>query len=164
MPVSVATTSSPLFYRLAVLVLGLCIPLCSLWPVDPPEGFSFGACIGEPLGLEAKLSLGSSLAFELSAAWALMEGGGDLYLGADFIYHLRGFAMENGPYFRPLIGLGGAYRPLGDRALALRLPVGISFSYVRIPFELEVKAYPGLFFLPETSSYAAGGVSLRYRL
>lgn len=128
------------------------------------SGFSLGIILGEPSGISAKVTGSGSMAWDAALAWSFLSENPGLYLHSDVLYHLNGFQMESGAFFRPFIGFGGAVHFAADFKIALRIPVGLAFYFTSVPVEVFVEAAPGLLLFPETSSYAAGGIGIRYQL
>jgi hypothetical protein len=128
------------------------------------SGFALGIILGEPSGLSAKVTGSGSMAVDAALAWSFLSDNPGLYLHSDLLYHLNGFQMDNGAFFRPFAGIGGAVNFASDFKIALRIPVGLAFYFTTIPIEVFVEAAPGLLLFPETSSYLAGGIGIRYQL
>jgi len=128
------------------------------------SGLSAGIILGEPSGISIKATGNGSMAWDAALAWSFLSHNTGLYLHSDFIYHLNGFQMNNGAFFRPYVGGGGAVHFSSDFKIAVRIPIGIAFFFSNMPIEVFVEAAPGLLLFPETSNYVAAGIGIRYRL
>ncbi len=128
------------------------------------SGFALGIILGDPSGLSVKVTGSGSMAMDAALAWSFLSDNPGLYLHSDLLYHLNGFQMDNGAFFRPFVGIGGAINFASDFKIALRIPIGLAFYFTTVPIEVFVEAAPGLLLFPETSSYAAGGIGIRYQL
>jgi hypothetical protein len=127
------------------------------------SGFSLGILFGEPAGLSAKVTWPDSMALDAALAWSFLSDNPGLYVHSNLLYHLNGFQMDNGAFFRPFVGIGGAINIESDFKIALRIPLGLSYYFTMLPLEVFIEAAPGLLLFPETSAYFAGGIGIRYR-
>lgn len=126
-------------------------------------GFSAGLVLGQPLALAGKYTWRGNLALEGAAGYSLLGSPGGFTIDSALLYHLEGARLANGNYLRPFIGIGGVIFLLQEPELALKLPVGMVFYFYQLPLEISLAGAMGMRIFPQVRSYAAGGITLRYR-
>jgi len=143
----------------------LLAPLCAT--ADPAGGeAALGVILGEPTGLSGKLWLDRTDAIDAAAAWSF--GNHEAFqLHADYLIHRYDVFEGIDPAYGKLplyFGIGGRFKSHGgrdDRAIAgVRVPVGVTYLFARVPFDVFGEVVPTLDVAPETEvrlNVAIGG-------
>ncbi|MFP4377278.1 MAG: hypothetical protein ACLFP4_09555 [Spirochaetales bacterium] len=119
-------------------------------------GFGFGVMLGEPSGVSLISWLGGANALDFVAAWSF-ENEGSFYFQADYQFHSF---VE-----RPLtvfFGAGGFVRLEEDPNFGFRIPVGLTYLFENAPFDVFIKAAPGMSLVPATEFTINGGIGFRF--
>jgi len=87
-----------------------------------------------------------------------------------FVFDIASFSAARLALY---VGLGGKLAVWGDEhhrkhrhddgvAFGLRVPVGLSFFFDRVPIELFLEIDPGIRLFPDTSADVDGGIGVRF--
>lgn len=122
--------------------------------------FGIGLMLGEPSGVSVKSWLGSTTAFDVGAAWSLGEREA-LHMHADFLGHSWFKKNEQLAFY---YGIGGRIIFDEDAHAGIRAPLGLTYVFESIPFDLFIEAVPILDVTPEVELAGNGAVGIRYYL
>lgn len=131
--------------------------------------FGVGINLGEPTGLN--LRVGRDRTLEATAGWSLHEGGTNIVLLGNVLYHGRS-VLSNPPLMGivPYAGAGLGFwmwdaKNSGDddAGVWFQVPLGVDFRFA-IPLELTVHIDPGIDIVPETNATIHWGLGIRYWL
>jgi hypothetical protein len=152
----------------AALVLILFGCLAGLSFGESNHGFGLGIMLGEPTGISFKGWASQTTAWDAGAAWSFVSGK-YFQIHSDFLLHnFNLFKVETG---RMALFYGaGARIKFGhndvtgdsDTIVSLRVPIGISYEFVKTPVELFLELVPMLDLIPSTEVQMAGAVGFRY--
>ena len=122
--------------------------------------FGLGIILGDPAGVNLKYWTGSTTA--LSAAFAWSVGTEKAFLAhADYLIHdfnlFRVKTGQLGVYY----GVGGRLRTNGKTRIGVRIPLGVTYVFDRIPIDVFFEVAPLLDVIPETKGDVQGGVGVR---
>nr|WP_286670483.1 hypothetical protein [Fodinibius salsisoli] len=115
--------------------------------------------MGEPTGASVKYWLSNNSAFDIGAAWSLADRNEALHMHTDFLWHSWFRNEQNLAFY---YGAGARVIFADDAEAGIRVPVGLTYVFESIPFDLFLEAVPILDFAPETKLAGNGGVGLRY--
>lgn len=132
-------------------------------------GFGAGIILGEPTGLSAKLWMSRSSAFDFAAAWSFYRNSSDgrndegaLYLHADYLHHFFGaIDVEQGKLV-PYVGIGGKVVFAEDFYMGVRVPLGLTYMFAKVPLDVFLEISPAIALIPGTGFDVGGGIGVRY--
>ena len=130
--------------------------------------FGIGINLGEPTGLN--LRVGKDRTLEATAGWSLKEGGTNIVLLGNILYH-AGSVLREPPLMgvHPYAGVGlgfwmwDAKHGDDDQGVWVQVPLGVDFRF-GIPLELTLHIDPGVDVIPETKATIHWGLGIRYWL
>lgn len=132
------------------------------------EPLGIGLILAEPTGLSAKYWLNEEQAIDAAAAWAF-SGEDAVQLHADWLMHRYDlFHVDTADGRMPLYyGLGARLKLKDDRgrdsdAFGIRVPVGISFRFARVPMDVFAEIVPVLDVAPDTDLELNAAIGGRY--
>lgn len=123
--------------------------------------FGLGLELGEPSGLNGKyfLSSDNALDFGLGYIYGHYRGGDGLHLYADYLWHPMVLTSADAFELPFYVGVGGRFWDWGDyncrggvceyygtTAFGVRVPLGLSFDFNRVPLDIFVQIVPTLDF------------------
>jgi len=120
-----------------------------------------GIMVGEPTGVSVKAWNNDRSAFGVGAAWSLSGRNEAIHLHIDYLQHTWFEDLDEGSlgfYF----GIGGRGIFADDPLIGLRIPLGLTYVFGGIPFDIFVEAVPILDLTPDTEFAGNGAVGLRY--
>lgn len=120
-----------------------------------------GIMVGEPTGVSVKAWNNYRSAFGIGAAWSLSGRNEAIHLHIDYLQHSWFEDLDEGSlgfYF----GIGGRAIFADDPLIGLRIPLGLTYVFGSIPFDIFVEAVPILDLTPDTEFAGNGAVGLRY--
>ncbi|HCD51909.1 MAG TPA: hypothetical protein DEQ34_05650 [Balneolaceae bacterium] len=124
------------------------------------DNFGLGLMIGEPTGVSIKKWLSERTAFDIGAAWSLNDFE-TLHLHSDFLIHTP---FDDNPGLTFYYGAGVRVLFAKDPGVGIRAPLGLSYQFDSIPFDLFLEAVPILNLTPYISLAGNGAIGMRYYL
>lgn len=121
--------------------------------------FGLGVMLGEPTGVSVKVWTTNQSAFDIGAAWSLSGSREALHLHADLLWHFWFPDTENVAFY---YGIGGRVIFTDDAHAGVRVPLGLTYVFEEIPFDLFVEAVPIFDLAPDTEFAGNGAVGVRY--
>ncbi|HEX6981373.1 MAG TPA: hypothetical protein VF181_01300 [Balneolaceae bacterium] len=128
---------------------------------DEGGNLGVGVMLGEPTGVSIKLWRNERSAFGIGAAWSLAGRTEALHLHADYLLHswFSDTGEENLAFY---YGIGGRVIFADDPTAGIRIPVGLTYVFQKIPFDVFIEAAPILDVTPDIEFAGNGGVGIRY--
>lgn len=123
------------------------------------KSLGLGIILGEPTGASVKYWVGSNSAIDIGAAWSLAGRNEALHMHTDFLWHAWFREEENLAFY---YGLGGRVIFADDAEAGIRIPLGLTYVFESVPFDLFLEAVPILDLAPEAKLAGNGGVGMRY--
>lgn len=123
------------------------------------KNFGLGVMLGEPTGVSVKVWTGNQSAFDVGAAWSLSGSREALHLHADILRHSWFPDTENVAFY---YGIGGRVILTEKAHAGVRIPLGLTYVFEEIPFDLFVEAVPIFDLAPDTEFAGNGAVGIRY--
>lgn len=123
------------------------------------KDFGLGAMLGEPTGVSVKVWTGNTTAIDVGAAWSLSGRNEALHLHSDLLFHSWFPDTENLAFY---YGIGGRIIFADEAKAGVRAPLGLTYVFDDIPFDLFVEAVPILDLTPDTDFAGNGAVGIRY--
>jgi hypothetical protein len=120
-----------------------------------------GFMVGEPTGVSVKAWNNDRSAFVIGAAWSLGGRHEALHMHLDYLQHSWFKDVDEGSlgfYY----GLGGRAIFTKDAMFGIRIPLGLTYVFGSIPFDIFVEAVPILDLTPDTEFAGNGAIGLRY--
>ncbi|MAO65292.1 MAG: hypothetical protein CL666_09860 [Balneola sp.] len=135
--------------------------ICSHSSLQAQSGTSslgVGLIIGEPSGVSIKKWFNNRIAVDVGAAWSLAQNEA-LHLHSNLLLH---DALDNTPKLSFYYGIGGRIIFSDTPKVGARIPLGLTYLFENIPFDLFVEAAPILDLTPDISLSGNGGFGFRY--
>ena len=125
--------------------------------------FGVGLILGEPTGASLKYWLNSTLAVDGAVGWSFDEST-DLHLHADLLWHKFDLVQVPEGALPFYIGVGGRikFRDNADERVGIRMPVGVSYIFDRIPVDIFLEVAPVIDFTPSTRGGFTAGIGARF--
>lgn len=130
--------------------------------------FGIGINLGEPTGIN--LRVGKDRTLEATGGWSFREGGNNIVLLGNVLYHGRSVLREPPlmgvhPYAGAGLGfwMWDAKQGEDDQGVWVQVPLGIDLRFA-IPLELTLHIDPGVDIIPETKATIHYGLGIRYWL
>jgi hypothetical protein len=139
---------------LSVLLLG-----AGLSQLEARE-FGLGIIVGEPpAALSLKLWPSGFVALDAAFSWSSDHGHSYVRLHGDLLFHSRLRLRPETGRLSFYYGLGARYLQKGEQ-VGLRVPLGLSYMFDRVPLEAFIEFVPTLDLTPDTEFLPklAGGV------
>ena len=144
--------------RFIVLLFAFLLAAGLVWS----EGkFGVGVIAGQPSGLSVNYLLGSRVSVDGAFAWSFIDNG-SLYVHGDMQYRIFEIVNIDPGNLIFVSGIGARLLFLSNINLGLRIPVGLSFNFRRVPIELFLEIAPTLELIPATKFSAGAAVGVRY--
>lgn len=150
---------------LKTLSAGAIIFACTFLPFESVNAqasnkdLGLGAMLGEPTGVSVKFWTSNQSAFDIGAAWSLSGTNEALHMHADLLWHTWFPETENLAFYS---GIGGRVIFTEEAHAGVRVPLGLTYVFDGIPFDLFVEAVPILDLAPDTEFAGNGAVGIRY--
>ena len=109
-----------------------------------------GIMVGDPTGLSAKYWTERDRAFDFGVGWSSL-GQGSVHLHTDYLIHHFDLLKVGMEKFTLYYGLGARLRRERDTQLGLRVPMGISYLFPRVPLDVFLEFVPLMDLVPSTS-------------
>ncbi len=120
-----------------------------------------GIILGEPTGICAKLWLGDTMAVDAAFAWSLFKNTAFL-IHADYLFHLMNpFEIPKGD-IAIYVGVGGRVNFGNVFKLGVRIPLGITYIFEKVPLDIFLEINPILDLIPTTSFDGGGSIGVRF--
>lgn len=127
------------------------------------RSFGIGGMFGEPSGISVKSWMGSNAALNVGAAWSLAGRNEAVQLHTDFILH--SWFSESAPdQLAFYYGLGFRVVFADDPTAGARIPLGLTYMFRSVPFDLFAEAVPIIDITPSTRLAGNGAVGFRIYL
>lgn len=126
---------------------------------DIDKELGLGVMLGEPTGVSVKFWTTNQSAFDIGAAWSLSGSREALHLHADLLWHSWFPDTENLAFY---YGIGGRVILTEEAHAGVRAPLGLTYVFDNVPFDLFVEAVPIFDLAPNTELAGNGAVGIRY--
>ena len=145
---------------LSFSILGIILAFSSgLQAQSGNTSFGVGVMVGEPSGVSIKKWFSNRTAVDVGAAWSFANRTEALHLHSNLLFH-NGIAET--PNLSFYYGIGGRVIFASDPKIGVRVPLGLSFLFENIPFDLFVEAAPIIDLTPDIGLAGNGGFGFRY--
>ena len=124
------------------VILFLCAVYLSINVFSQKDDFGMGVILGNPTSLSLKYWTGNANAIDASIGYRYGSTN-DLYLNADFLFHLWAIHKDEG-LIRFYFGAGAGLGFISDLSFSVRIPVGAALFLSKIPLELFAEIVPTL--------------------
>jgi hypothetical protein len=125
--------------------------------------FGAGLILGEPTGVSLKYFFNETMAIDGAVGWSF-QNETDFYLHSDFLWHK--FDLVSVPDGRLLfyLGVGGwvKFRDDEDNGIGIRVPIGASYIFDKLPLDVFAEVGPVLELAPSTRGGFTLGVGARW--
>jgi len=125
--------------------------------------FGAGLILGEPTGASLKYWLNDTMALDGAVGWSFHRET-DLHLHSDVLWHK--FDLFSVPEGRlPLyfgVGARVKFRDHDHDQVGIRLPVGVSYIFEKIPVDIFLEVAPIIDFTPAVRGGFSAGIGARY--
>lgn len=129
--------------------------------VEEGRSFGIGAMFGEPAGVSIKSWNNDRSAFDVGAAWSLSGRNEAIHLHTDYLLH-SWFEDPDAQRLAFYYGIGARAIFTEDPKVGARIPLGLTYVFQNIPFDIFVEAVPIIDLTPDTEFAGNGAVGLRY--
>ena len=126
-----------------------------------------GIIIGEPTGASLKYWLNHTVAIDGATGWSynVDKNIGVFYLQGDVLLHNFDLIPVSQGRLPVYLGIGGLARfrngNQGNQC-GVRMPVGLSYMFNKVPIDVFVEAAPGIDFPPYVGGDITGGIGIRF--
>ena len=103
----------------------------------------------------------NNTAIDGAVAWSIGEHS-ELYLQSDYLWHRFDVFDVEQDKMALYYGIGGRIRLEDDIDLGIRIPIGIDYIFIEVPFDIFVEIAPILNLAPSTSINLNGGIGARF--
>ena len=151
---------------LGVLTLAL-VWLCARGdePASQNTAHRFGAGVlfGEPTGLSLKYFFTDVVAIDGALGWSF-ESETDFHLHSDILWHMNGLVESPEGQLALYFGAGARvkFREHEDDRFGIRVPVGVSYMFERVPVDVFAEVAPILDLAPSTRGAFNAGIGVRF--
>jgi hypothetical protein len=160
-------------FRILVLtfVAGLifCISEPSATAAPSTKGpVGLGIVLGDPAGLSLRTELNRHNALQLHVGFDLEKFDRTrVVLALDYLFYFTQMfkSVRSHGRLNPYVGLGSAIQLKelsSEFKLGIRVPVGLSFHFLKAPVELFAEVALGVHVLPKTATLIDGGLGVRW--
>ena len=123
--------------------------------------FGLGVILGEPSGLCFKTWIGHKAAIDGAIAWSFGDGDA-FHFHVDYLFHdFDMFSARKGDlvfYY----GFGGRIKAQEKSRVGVRVPLGISYIFEKVPLDIFLELAPGIDLSPSTDFWIHGSIGFRY--
>lgn len=136
--------------------------------------FGLGISIGEPTGINAKLWVTPTNAFDFGLGWSIggdrmgnfdqqNDGSSRIHFHFDYLFHIFNVIASNNQ-FPIYYGIGSRFNTGGGylNSLAVRFVVGLAWIPIKIPIDLFVEFAPSLQLTSEPGFAIDSAIGIRY--
>jgi len=146
--------------------MGFCflilIFLIILNPASAEElDFGAGIIFGEPTGINFKKWIGSTTAIDGGIAWSFMKEG-SFHLHIDYLFHNFNLFKKNKGKLPFYYGIGCRIKMDKKSRLGIRIPIGVSYIFEKVPLDVFFELGPLLDLIPATEFGITVGIGIRY--
>jgi hypothetical protein len=138
-------------------------PMFQNYSSDRSGRFGVGVIFGEPTGVALKYFLNDTIAVDGGVGWAFHHHT-DWHLHGDILWH--NFDLIPVPEGKlPLyFGVGARFKveDRDDDRFGIRVPVGVSYIFERLPMDVFAEIAPVLDLAPSTRGGLTAGVGIRW--
>ncbi|HXJ58268.1 MAG TPA: hypothetical protein VNU68_16555 [Verrucomicrobiae bacterium] len=129
---------------------------------EPEHRFGAGLIVGEPTGASLKYFFNDKFAVDGLLGQSFQHDN-DFYIHSDVLYHIDLFKLDEGrlPIFFG-VGLRGRFDDGREDSAGVRVPVGVSYMFDRIPVDVFFEVAPIFDFTPKSRTDYSVGVGARY--
>jgi hypothetical protein len=146
------------FPGILIALLTFILSATALAQTERPS-FGIGVMIGEPTGVSIKKYLSTRGAFDIGAAWSLADQNEALHLHTNLLFQ-DNITKNPNLFFYHGVGVRALFA--SDAKLGIRAPLGLTYLFPNIPFDLFVEIAPILDLTPEIQLAGNGGFGFRY--
>ena len=131
--------------------------------VDPTHRFGAGLLLGEPTGASLKYFLTDKTAIDGAIGWSFHRET-DLHLHGDFLWHKHDLFSVSEGQLSLYYGVGARvkFRDRADDQVGVRVPVGVSYLFERVPVDVFAEVAPVLDFTPSARGGFTAGIGVRW--
>ncbi|MDR9415885.1 MAG: hypothetical protein RI564_06345 [Gracilimonas sp.] len=149
------------YYTLSFVFLFMCTHFVSpkVYAQAERPSFGVGVMIGEPTGVSVKKYLNTRGAFDIGAAWSLADQNEALHFHTNLLFQ-DNITKNPNLFFYHGVGIRALFAT--DAKFGIRGPLGLTYIFPNIPFDLYVEIAPILDLTPNIKFAGNGGFGVRY--
>jgi len=126
------------------------------------RGFGLGIILGEPTGISFKKWSTSTTAIGGALAWSF-DKKKVFHLHIDYLVHKFHILQVQRGKLAPYYGIGGRIKiALQETRVGVRIPLGINYTFERLPLDIFLEFAPLLDLVPSTNFELDGAIGIRY--
>ncbi len=125
------------------------------------KDFGVGVILGEPAGVSLKKWLGEKTAIDGALAWSFANNGA-FHLHADYLIHDFNLIRVKQGKLPVYFGIGVRIKNDKDLTVSARLPVGISYIFMKAPIDIFFEFALLLDIIPGSEIRFNSGIGFRY--
>ena len=134
---------------------------------DAGSGIGAGLILSGPTGFSGKYWMGGKNAVDGAMTWSSgsnngLNGGGYLYLHADYLIHKFGLIKVKKGRLPVYYGLGAKLWLVNNAGAGARVPFGLSYIFAGYPLDIFLELVPGLNIVPNVDFDMDGAFGVRY--
>lgn len=123
--------------------------------------FGLGAMLGDPVSISGKYFLTDTTAVDLGVGYGFSEDDG-FQVQLDYVIHPHVFTRNDDFLMSWFIGAGSAVLLGDDSNINVRVPVGLTFTFMEQPIEAFLEFAPGLGLVDDFGFAFDGGIGARF--
>jgi hypothetical protein len=134
------------------------------WTQNYVGKLGVGLTVGEPTGATLKYWLNNTLALDGAFGWSSHDHT-DLYLHSDVLWHNFELISPSRGRLPVYLGVGGLARfrdEHRDNQFGIRIPVGLSYMFDRVPLDIFAEIAPAIDVAPYVRAELTGGIGIRF--
>ncbi|MAL19255.1 MAG: hypothetical protein CL670_03705 [Balneola sp.] len=131
----------------------------SLFAQAERPSLGVGVMIGEPTGVSVKKYMSERGAFDIGAAWSLANQNEALHIHANLLFQDN---ITKNPSLFFYHGVGARVLFASNAKVGIRAPLGLTYIFPNIPFDMFVEIAPILDVTPDIAFAGNGGFGFRY--
>jgi len=123
--------------------------------------FGLGVIFGEPSGLCFKAWMGQKTAIDGAIAWSFGDEDA-VQFHVDYLIHdFNMFRARKGDLIF-YYGFGGRIKAQKRSRVGIRIPVGVSYVFEKVPLDIFIEVAPGIDLAPSSDFWINGNFGIRY--
>lgn len=130
----------------------------------PDRRFGAGVVLGEPTGVSLKYWLDERSAVDGVVGWSFESSRDNLYLNANYLYHVFDDVAIGRDRFAAYFGGGVRYQVMSRRSdrFGIRGVAGVNYLFNDVPVDVFLEVGPILDLTPDTKLRFGAGIGARY--